>query len=121
PQTPRSGLAQMGKSSRTEIPPGTFISRTREFEQMEMESFVPPEDAEEWHRRWLDERMRWYTELGIRPDHLHLREHDADELSHYSSATSDIEYLFPMGWSELEGIANRGDFDLRQHAEHSGE
>jgi glycyl-tRNA synthetase len=118
---PPFGIAQIGKSFRNEITPGNFIFRTREFEQMEMEFFVPPEQAGEWHRRWLDERMRWYTELGIRSDHLRLREHDADELSHYSSATSDIEYVFPMGWSELEGIANRGDFDLRQHAEHSGE
>ena len=88
---------------------------------MEMEFFCPPADAERWHEHWIGERTRWYTELGIRPDHLKLREHGADELSHYSSATSDVEYLFPMGWSELEGIANRGDFDLRQHSEHSGE
>ena len=88
---------------------------------MEIEFFVPPDEAPEWHKRWMDERMRWYTELGIRPDHLQLREHGPDELSHYSSATSDIEYLFPMGFSELEGIANRGDFDLKQHAEFSGE
>jgi glycyl-tRNA synthetase len=82
---------------------------------------VPPPEAEEWHRRWMDDRMRWYTDLGIRPDHLQLRAHGADELSHYSAGTSDIEYLFPMGWSELEGIANRTDFDLRRHAEFSGE
>jgi glycyl-tRNA synthetase len=88
---------------------------------MEIEYFVPPDAAEEWHKRWMDDRMRWYTDLGIRPDHLMLREHGADELSHYSSATSDVEYLFPMGWSELEGIANRGDFDLTQHAQFSGE
>ncbi len=88
---------------------------------MEIEYFVPPGEADEWHGRWMDERMRWHTDLGIRPDHLHLREHGPDELSHYSSATSDIEYLFPMGWSELEGIANRGDFDLSRHAEFSGE
>ena len=88
---------------------------------MEIEFFVPPAEAEEWYRRWLDDRMRWYTDLGIRPDHLRFREHGSDELSHYSSATSDIEYLFPMGWSELEGIANRGDFDLSKHAEFSGE
>src|ERR671916_301603 len=118
---PPFGIAQVGKSFRNEITPGNFVFRTREFEQMEMEFFVPPADAERWHRHWLDERMRWYTELGIRPDRLRLREHGADELSHYSSATSDIEYLFPMGWSELEGIANRGDFDLTQHAKHSGE
>jgi len=118
---PPFGIAQIGKSFRNEITTGNFIFRTREFEQMEMEYFVPPDEAERWHRYWLDERMRWYTDLGIRPDQLILREHGPDELSHYSSATSDIEYLFPMGYSELEGIANRGDFDLRQHAEFSGE
>jgi glycyl-tRNA synthetase len=118
---PPFGIAQIGKSFRNEITPGNFIFRTREFEQMEMEYFVPPNEAEKWFRYWLDERMGWYVELGLRSDHLRLREHPADELSHYSSATSDIEYLFPIGWSELEGIANRGDFDLRQHAEFSGE
>ena len=118
---PPFGIAQVGKAFRNEITPGNFIFRTREFEQMEIEFFVPPDEAPEWHKRWMDERMRWYSELGIRSDHLRLREHGADELSHYSSATSDIEYLFPMGFSELEGIANRGDFDLRQHAEFSGE
>ena len=118
---PPFGIAQVGKSFRNEITPGNFIFRTREFEQMEMEFFVPPPEAGKWHEYWLAERMRWYTELGIRPDHLRLRAHDADELSHYSSATSDIEYLFPIGWSELEGIANRGDYDLTQHAKHSGE
>ena len=118
---PPFGIAQIGKSFRNEITPGNFVFRMREFEQMEMEFFVPPDEAPEWHRRWMDERMRWYTELGIRPDHLRLREHGPEELSHYSSATSDVEYLFPMGWSELEGIANRGDFDLRQHAEYSRE
>ena len=118
---PPFGIAQIGKSFRNEITPGNFVFRTREFEQMEMEFFVPPGDAPEWHQRWMDERMRWYTDLGIRPEQIRLREHGADELSHYSSATSDIEYLFPMGWSELEGIANRGDFDLTQHAKHSGE
>ena len=80
---------------------------------MEMEFFCPPDEAERWHEHWMAERMRWYTELGIQPDNLILRAHGADELSHYSSATSDIEYRFPMGFSELEGIANRGDFDLR--------
>ncbi len=118
---PPFGIAQIGKAFRNEITPGNFIFRTREFEQMEIEFFVPPADAEDWHQRWMDERMRWYTDLGIRADHLQLREHGPDELSHYSSATSDIEYLFPMGWSELEGIANRGDFDLTQHAKFSGE
>src|SRR5918997_1377041 len=118
---PPFGIAQVGKSFRNEITPGNFIFRTREFEQMELEYFVPPGEAPEWHRRWMDERVRWYTDLGIRPDQLRLREHGPDELSHYSSATSDVEYLFPMGWSELEGIANRGDFDLTQHARFSGE
>src|SRR4249920_2636406 len=118
---PPFGIAQIGKSFRNEITPGNFIFRTREFEQMEMEYFVPPDEAGKWHEHWLERRMAWWTRLGIRPDHLRLRAHDAEELSHYSSATSDIEYLFPIGWSELEGIANRGDFDLRQHAEFSGE
>ena len=118
---PPFGIAQIGKSFRNEITPGNFIFRTREFEQMEMEFFCPPGEAERWHEHWMNERMRWYTELGIRPDNLILRAHGADELSHYSSATSDIEYRFPMGFSELEGIANRGDFDLTAHAEHSGE
>jgi glycyl-tRNA synthetase len=88
---------------------------------MEMEFFVPPPEAGQWFEHWLEQRTAWWTRLGIRPDHLRLRAHDAEELSHYSSATSDIEYLFPIGWSELEGIANRGDFDLRQHAEYSGQ
>ena len=118
---PPFGIAQVGKSFRNEITPGNFIFRTREFEQMEIEFFVPPADAEEWYTRWLGLRMNWYKDLGIRPDHLRLREHGRDELSHYSRGTSDIEYLFPMGWSELEGIANRGDFDLTQHAKFSGE
>jgi glycyl-tRNA synthetase len=118
---PPFGIAQVGKSFRNEITPGNFIFRTREFEQMEIEFFVPPDEAPIWHQRWMDDRLRWYTDLGIRPDHLQLRKHEGDELSHYSSATSDIEYLFPMGWSELEGIANRGDFDLTQHAEFSRE
>ena len=118
---PPFGIAQVGKAFRNEITTQSFIFRTYEFEQMEIEFFVPPDQATEWHNRWMEDRMRWYTELGIRPDHLQLREHGPDELSHYSSATSDIEYLFPMGWSELEGIANRGDFDLTQHAKFSGE
>jgi glycyl-tRNA synthetase len=118
---PPFGIAQVGKSFRNEITPGNFIFRTREFEQMEMEFFVPPAEARQWYRHWIEERERWYTGLGIRPDHLMVRAHEADELSHYSSGTSDIEYLFPIGWSELEGIANRGDFDLTQHAEFSGE
>jgi glycyl-tRNA synthetase len=118
---PPFGIAQVGKSFRNEITPGNFIFRTREFEQMEMEFFTPPAEAQMWFEHWLSERMSWYTTLGLRPDHLRLRAHDPDELSHYSSGTSDVEYLFPIGWSELEGIANRGDFDLKQHAEFSGE
>ncbi|MBA3421196.1 MAG: glycine--tRNA ligase [Thermoleophilaceae bacterium] len=118
---PPFGIAQVGKSFRNEITPGNFLFRTREFEQMEMEFFVPPDEAENWFDYWLEERMNWYLDLGLRPDHVRLREHSADELSHYSSATSDVEYLFPIGWSELEGIANRGDFDLNQHARFSGE
>jgi len=118
---PPFGIAQVGKSFRNEITPGNFLFRTREFEQMEMEFFVPPAEAENWFDYWLEERMNWYLDLGLRPDHVRLREHAADELSHYSSATSDVEYLFPIGWSELEGIANRGDFDLNQHARYSGE
>jgi len=118
---PPFGLAQVGKSFRNEITPGNFIFRTREFEQMEMEFFVPPAEGPRWYDYWKDERRRWYEELGIRPDHLMLREHEQDELSHYSSGTADVEYLFPIGWSELEGIANRTDFDLKAHAEHSGD
>jgi glycyl-tRNA synthetase len=118
---PPFGIAQIGKSFRNEITTGNFIFRTREFEQMEMEYFVPPDEAIRWFEHWLEERVNWYLHLGIRADHLRLRAHDADELSHYSSATSDVEYLFPIGWSELEGIANRGDFDLTQHAQYSGQ
>src|SRR5438270_1672301 len=118
---PPFGIAQIGKSFRNEITTGNFIFRTREFEQMEMEFFVPPDQAPTWFEHWLEERMRWYTGLGIRADRLRLRPHDAEELSHYSSATSDVEYLFPIGWSELEGIANRGDYDLKAHAAASGQ
>src|SRR5207237_10389802 len=118
---PPFGIAQIGKSFRNEITTGNFIFRMREFQQMEMEFFVPPDEATNWFEHWLQRRMDWYVKLGIRSDHLRLRPHDADELSHYSSATSDVEYLFPIGWSELEGIANRGDFDLTQHAKYSGQ
>jgi glycyl-tRNA synthetase len=118
---PPFGIAQVGKSFRNEITPGNFIFRTREFEQMEMEYFVPPAQAKQWFDYWTTERHDWYLRLGLRPDHLRLRPHEPDELSHYSSQTSDIEYLFPIGWSELEGIANRGDFDLRRHTEYSGQ
>ncbi|MGH2752224.1 MAG: glycine--tRNA ligase [Actinomycetota bacterium] len=116
------GIAQQGKSFRNEITPGNFVFRTREFEQMEMEFFVKPGTDEQWHRYWLDERMNWYLDLGLAKGNLRLRQHDADELSHYAKETYDIEYDFPaMGWSELEGIANRTDFDLKAHAAHSGE
>jgi glycyl-tRNA synthetase len=117
---PPFGIAQVGKSFRNEITPGNFLFRMREFEQMEMEYFVPPAEANEQYLYWIDERRRWYLDLGMRESHLRVRAHDADELSHYSSGTSDLEYLFPIGWSELEGIANRGDFDLTAHAAHSG-
>jgi glycyl-tRNA synthetase len=116
------GIAQIGKSFRNEITPGNFIYRTREFEQMELEFFVEPGTDEEWHEYWLGERLAWYTELGIRKENLRLREHEADELSHYSKRTVDIEYRFPFtDWGELEGIANRTDFDLKQHEKFSGQ
>ncbi len=117
---PPFGIAQVGKSFRNEITPGNFIFRTLEFEQMELEFFVPPAEADEWFRTWVDARLDWHRRYGLRASHLRIRPHDPDELSHYSSATSDIEYLFPIGWSELEGIANRGDYDLTQHTEASG-
>ena len=115
------GIAQVGRSFRNEITPGNFIFRLREFEQMEMEFFVHPRDEDEWFARWVDERHRWWTDvLGIAPDRLRLRPHDADELSHYSKQTTDIEYQFPIGWSELEGIADRTDYDLKAHAAAAG-
>jgi glycyl-tRNA synthetase len=116
------GIAQNGKSFRNEITPGNFIFRMREFEQMEMEFFVEPGTDEEWHQYWIDERFRWYVGLGIREENLRLREHDADELSHYSKRTVDVEYRYPFtDWGELEGIANRTDFDLKQHEKFSGQ
>src|SRR3989440_2141588 len=116
------GIAQIGKSFRNEITPGNFIYRTREFEQMEMEFFVVPGTDEEWHDYWIDERLQWYVDLGINKDNLRLREHEADELSHYSKRTVDVEYRFPFtDWGELEGIANRTDFDLKAHTAKSGE
>ena len=118
---PPFGIAQIGKSFRNEITPGNFVYRTREFEQMEMEFFVPPEDGERWFEYWCDERLRWYSEYGIAESKLRLRPHDPDELSHYSTATADVEFDFPWGWGELEGIANRTDYDLRAHMEHSGQ
>jgi len=115
------GIAQIGKSFRNEITPGQFVFRTREFEQMEMEYFCRPEESAEWFQYWLDARYQWYMDLGMTNGNLRLRNHETDELSHYSSATADVEYMFPWGWDELEGIANRSDFDLKQHTEHSGE
>jgi glycyl-tRNA synthetase len=118
---PPFGIAQIGKSFRNEITPGNFVFRTREFEQMEMEYFVPPGEGPKWFEYWCQQRHDWYTDLGIPDDQLRLRSHDADELSHYSSGTADVEFTFPWGWGELEGIAQRGDYDLTQHAEFSGE
>jgi glycyl-tRNA synthetase len=118
---PPFGIAQIGKSFRNEITPGNFVFRTREFEQMELEFFVPPDESPRWYEYWCQARLDWYRELGIPDARLRLRAHDPDELSHYSSGTSDVEFLFPWGWGELEGIANRGDYDLTQHAKHSGE
>ena len=115
------GIAQMGRSFRNEITPGNFIFRLREFEQMEMEFFVHPRDEDEWFEKWVDTRHRWWTDvLGIDGSRLRLRPHEADELSHYSKQTTDIEYEFPIGWSELEGVADRTDFDLKAHAAASG-
>ena len=116
------GIAQIGRSFRNEITPGNFIFRLREFEQMEMEYFVDPADEDRSFAYWVDERFRWWTDvIGITPERLRLRPHETDELSHYSKQTTDIEYLFPMGWSELEGIADRTDYDLAAHSEGSGQ
>ena len=117
------GIAQIGKSFRNEITPGNFIFRTREFEQMEMEFFVKPGSDEEWFEYWVAERFRWYTDLGMREENLRLRPHETDELAHYAKAATDIEYDFPgsLGWAELEGIANRTDYDLGAHQKASGE
>ena len=114
------GIAQIGKAFRNEITTGNFIFRTREFEMMEIEFFVKPGTDEEWFKYWIDERFNWYVKLGINRENLRLYQHTKDELAHYARACYDIEYLFPMGWGELEGIAHRGDFDLAQHAQHSG-
>lgn len=114
------GIGQVGKSFRNEITPKQFIFRSREFEQMELEFFCHPSTSQEWYRKWRDERYAWYQSLGLKGDNLRLREHAKDELSHYSLGTSDIEYLFPWGWGELEGIAHRGDYDLTQHQKASG-
>jgi len=121
------GIAQIGKAFRNEITPGNFTFRSREFEQMEIEYFVNPLDTidgrpadEVVHERWIRDRLAWYERYGLRADRLRLREHEKDELAHYAKRTADVEYRFPMGWSELEGIANRTDFDLKQHAKASG-
>ena len=118
---PPFGIAQVGKSFRNEITPGNFIFRTREFEQMELEFFVPPAESAQWYEYWCTARLQWYIDLGIPADMLMLRPHDADELSHYSSGTSDIEFKYPWGWGELEGVAQRTNYDLTQHANHSGQ
>jgi glycyl-tRNA synthetase len=118
---PPFGIAQVGKSFRNEITPGNFIFRTREFEQMELEFFVPPAEGPKWYEYWCNARLEWYVEHGIPREMLRIRAHDADELSHYSAGTSDVEFLFPWGWGELEGIAQRTDYDLTQHATHSGQ
>lgn len=115
------GIAQIGKSFRNEITPGNFTFRTREFEQMEIEYFVKPGTDEAIHQEWLQRRFQWYLDLGIAKERLRLREHARDELAHYAKGCYDVEYYFPMGWSELEGIANRTDFDLKRHAEFSGQ
>ena len=115
------GVANIGKSFRNEITPGQFIFRTREFEQMELQFFCREEEEEEWFDYWVNERFNWYLSLGIKKENLRLREHDNKELAHYAKRTTDIEYLYPWGWGELEGIANRGSFDLKAHSESSGE
>ncbi len=117
---PPFGIAQVGKSFRNEITPGNFLFRTREFEQMELEFFVKPGEDDPWFEYWKERRMSWYTDYGIKPDKLRLREHASDELAHYAKGCSDVEYNFPIGWQELEGIANRTDFDLKSHMEGSG-
>jgi glycyl-tRNA synthetase len=117
---PPFGIAQIGKSFRNEITPGNFIFRTREFEQMEMEFFVPPADWRRWYDEWRKLRLQWYVDLGMDAAKLRMREHETTELAHYSNGTTDVEYLFPFGWSELEGIASRTDFDLKRHGQFSG-
>src|SRR5262250_2589982 len=119
-QTIPFGIAQVGKSFRNEITPGNFLFRTREFEQMEMEFFVPPAEWQKWFDEWRKLRRQWYEELGLDPAKLRMRDHAKDELAHYSNGCTDVEYEFPFGWSELEGIASRADFDLKRHAQFSG-
>jgi len=114
------GIAQVGKAFRNEVTPRNFTFRSREFEQMEMEFFVHPDEEEKWFDYWIDARHAWYEHLGINPSRLRRREHATDELAHYARCTTDVEYRFPFGWAELEGVANRGNFDLVQHGEHSG-
>jgi len=114
------GLAQIGKSFRNEITPGNFTFRTREFEQMEIEYFCRPEDSDKVYEEWVTARKQWYLDLGMKPENVRFRRHDKEELAHYARACTDVEYNFPWGWSELEGIANRTDFDLKRHAEYSG-
>jgi len=114
------GIAQIGKSFRNEITPGNLTFRTREFEQMELEYFVKPEEADKWFDYWVKQRLQFYVELGLSTGNLRLRKHPKSQLAHYAKATTDIEYKFPWGWGELEGIANRGDYDLLQHQQHSG-
>jgi glycyl-tRNA synthetase len=114
------GIAQQGKSFRNEITTGNFIFRTREFEQMEMEYFCKPGTDDQWYDYWRQERLNWYLRFGVRKENIRLREYALEELAHYSSGTTDVEYLYPMGWAELEGIAKRTDYDLRRHAESSG-
>ncbi len=117
---PPFGIAQIGKSFRNEITPGNFVFRTREFEQCEMEYFVPPAENEKWFDYWRNERFQWYLDLGFDPAKLRRRDHAKDELAHYSTGTTDIEYEYPFGWGELEGVACRTDFDLKRHSEASG-
>jgi glycyl-tRNA synthetase len=115
------GIAQIGKSFRNEVTTGNFTFRSREFEQMEIEFFVKPGTDEEWYHKWVEERFNWYANLGIKKGNLNKRQHEKTELAHYAKACTDIEYKFPFGWSELEGIANRADFDLKQHMKLSGQ
>jgi glycyl-tRNA synthetase len=117
---PPFGIAQIGKSFRNEITPGNFVFRTREFEQGEMEFFVPPAENDQWYEYWKHERFDWYVRHGVRPEKLRMREHEQDELAHYSTGCADVEYEYPFGWGELEGIACRSDFDLSRHSEASG-
>ena len=114
------GIAQIGKAFRNEITTGSFVFRTREFEMMEIEYFVEPGEDERTHEIWVEECLRWYIDMGIRRERLRVRAHTAEEIAHYSKSTYDIEYLFPWGWGEIQGIANRTDFDLNAHSERSG-